>query len=173
VIPRILIVMGVSGSGKSTVAAALADRLGWPLAEGDDFHSLENVAKMHAGAPLTDADRLPWLKTIADWIAARLDAGEAGIVTCSALKHSYRDILVGGRPEVLFVYLKGSRAVMADHLAGRQGHFMPASLLASQFDALEEPGADEPVLAVDAGQPVGAIVDEIIRRIPLYRHGRA
>ncbi len=157
--------MGVSGSGKSTVAGALADRLGWLLAEGDDFHSPENVAKMHAGTPLTDADRLPWLKSIAGWIAARLDAGEAGVITCSALKHSYRDLLSGGRAEVEFVYLKGSPAVMAEHLAGRHGHFMPASLLASQFDTLEEPGADEPVLAVDAGQPVEAIVAEIVRHL--------
>ena len=159
--------MGVSGSGKSTVAAALADRLGWPLAEGDDFHSPENVAKMHAGTPLTDADRLPWLKSIAGWIAGRLDAGEAGVVTCSALKHTYRDLLSGGRPEVEFVYLKGSPAVMAEHLAGRHGHFMPASLLASQFDALEEPGPDEPVLTVDVDQPVGALVAQIVCQLEL------
>jgi len=159
--------MGVSGSGKSTVAGALAERLGWAFAEGDDFHPPGNVAKMHAGTALTDADRLPWLKSIAVWIAAKLDAGGAGIVTCSALKHSYRDVLSGGRPEVLFVYLKGSQAVMADHLAGRHGHFMPASLLASQFDTLEEPGADEPVLVVDAGQPVEAIVSEIVLRLEL------
>jgi len=164
---KILIVMGVSGSGKSTVAGALADRLGWALAEGDDFHSPANIAKMHAGTPLTDVDRLPWLKSIATWIAARLDAGGTGIVTCSALKHSYRDLLSGGRPDVLFVYLKGSQEVMADHLAGRHGHFMPASLLASQFDTLEEPDPDEPVLVVDAGQPVEAIVSEIVLRLDL------
>lgn len=157
--------MGVSGSGKSTVAGALAERLGWILAEGDDFHSPENVAKMHAGTPLNDADRLPWLKSIAGWIETRLKAGRSGIVTCSALKRSYRDLLTAGRPEVRFVYLKGSPEVMAKHLAGRHGHFMPASLLASQFDTLEEPGADEPVIAVDADQPVEAIVAEIIQRI--------
>jgi carbohydrate kinase (thermoresistant glucokinase family) len=162
---RVLIVMGVSGSGKSTVAGALADRLGWALTEGDDFHSPENIAKMHSGAPLTDADRMPWLHSIAAWVATRLDTGQSGIVTCSALKHSYRDLLSGGRPEVLFVYLKGSQAVMAEHLAGRHGHFMPASLLASQFDTLEEPGADEPVLTVDVDQPVEAIVTEIVRRL--------
>ena len=157
--------MGVSGSGKSTVAGALADRLGWAFAEGDDFHSPENVAKMHAGTPLTDADRLPWLKSIAAWIAGRLDAGETAIVSCSALKHAYRDVLSAGRPEVEFVYLKGSQAVMARHLAGRHGHFMPSSLLASQFDTLEEPGADEPALTVDVDQPIEAIVDEIVRRL--------
>jgi len=157
--------MGVSGSGKSTVAGALAERLGWALAEGDDFHSPENVAKMHAGTPLTDADRQPWLKSIAGWIETRLKAGQSGIVTCSALKHSYRDLLTGGRPEVRFVYLKGSPEVMARHLGGRHGHFMPASLLASQFETLEEPGADEPVLTVDDDQPVEAIVDDIVRQI--------
>ncbi len=157
--------MGVSGSGKSTVAGALSRRLGWALAEGDDFHSSANVAKMHAGTPLTDADRLPWLKSIATWIAARFDAGGTGVVTCSALKRTYRDLLAGGRPEVVFVYLKGSQTVMADHLAGRHGHFMPASLLASQFETLEEPGPDEPVLTVDAGRPVAAIVDEVVERL--------
>ena len=162
---RILVVMGVSGSGKSTVAGALAESLRWTLAEGDDFHSPANIAKMHTGTPLTDSDRMPWLKSIADWIGARLDAGQSGIVTCSALKHSYRDLLSGGRLEVLFVYLKGSQSVMADHLAGRLGHFMPASLLASQFDTLEEPGPDEPVLVVDASQAVEAIVSEIVRRL--------
>jgi gluconokinase len=165
--PRILVVMGVSGSGKSTVAGALAERLGWALAEGDDFHAPENVAKMQSGTPLTDADRLPWLKTIAGWIETRLKAGQSGIVTCSALKHVYRDLLAGGHPEVEFVYLKGSPAVMAQHLAGRHGHFMPASLLASQFDTLEEPGADEPVLTVDVDQPIDAIVAEILGKAGL------
>jgi carbohydrate kinase (thermoresistant glucokinase family) len=163
--PRILVVMGVSGSGKSTVAAALADRLGWSLAEGDDFHSPENIAKMQSGTPLTDADRLPWLTSLAAWIETRLKAGQSGIVTCSALKHRYRDLLAGGHSEVRFVYLKGSPEVMARHLAGRHGHFMPASLLASQFDTLEEPGPDEPVLTVDDDQPVAAIVDEIVERL--------
>src|ERR1700759_661920 len=100
--------MGVSGSGKSTVAGALAERLGWALVEGDDFHAAEKVAKMHSGRPLTDADRLPWLKSIAGWIETRLKAGQSGIVTCSALKRTYRDLLTAGRPEVTFVYLKGS-----------------------------------------------------------------
>jgi carbohydrate kinase (thermoresistant glucokinase family) len=163
--PRILVIMGVSGSGKSTVAAALADRLGWSLAEGDDFHSPENIAKMQSGTPLTDADRLPWLTSLAAWIETRLKAGQSGIVTCSALKHRYRDLLAGGHSEVRFVYLKGSPEVMARHLAGRHGHFMPASLLASQFDTLEEPGPDEPVLTVDDDQPVAAIVDEIVERL--------
>ena len=159
--------MGVSGSGKSTVAGALAESLGWLLAEGDDFHSPANIAKMHAGTPLTDDDRAPWLKSIAAWIDVRRQDGEPAIVTCSALKRTYRDLLSGGRPEVLFVYLKGSQAVMAEHLAGRHGHFMPASLLASQFETLEEPGPDEPVLTVDDDQPVEAIVSEIVARLNL------
>ena len=162
---RILIVMGVSGSGKSTVAGALAQSLGWLLAEGDDFHSLANIAKMHAGVPLNDEDRMPWLGAIAVWIDARCRAGESGVVTCSALKRAYRDLLAGDRPEVLFVYLKGSADVMSQHLAGREGHFMPASLLSSQFDTLEEPGPDEPVLTVDAARPVGEIVVEIEARL--------
>ncbi len=164
-IPPVLIVMGVSGSGKSTVAKELAHELGWQFAEGDDFHPPANVAKMHSGQPLNDEDRAPWLASIADWISARLDAGETGVVSCSALKHTYRNILSGGRPEVEFVYLKGSPEVMAEHLAGRQGHFMPASLLSSQFAALEEPGSDEYVVTVDVDQPVEAIVAEIIRRL--------
>jgi carbohydrate kinase (thermoresistant glucokinase family) len=162
---RILIIMGVSGSGKSTVAGALAQSLGWTLAEGDDFHSPANIAKMHAGVPLNDDDRMPWLGAIAAWIDARRQAGGTGIVTCSALKRAYRDLLAGGRPEVLFVYLKGSADVMSRHLAGREGHFMPASLLASQFETFEEPTAGEPVLTVDAARPVGEIVSEIEVRL--------
>jgi carbohydrate kinase (thermoresistant glucokinase family) len=157
--------MGVSGSGKSTVAAALAKNLGWTFAEGDDFHSPENVAKMHSGTPLTDEDRMPWLESIAAWIAARLGSGQSGIITCSALKRTYRDLLSAGRPGVLFVYLKGSPAVMAEHLAGRHGHFMPSSLLASQFETLEEPDLDEPVLTMDDDRPVEAIVSEIVVRL--------
>jgi gluconokinase len=157
--------MGVSGSGKSTVAGALAQNLGWTLAEGDDFHSPANIAKMRAGTPLNDDDRMPWLRAIAAWIDARRQAGESAIVTCSALKRAYRDLLAGGRPEVLFVYLKGTAAVMSRHLAGREGHFMPASLLSSQFETLEEPTAGEPVLVVDASQPVEAIVSEIAQRL--------
>jgi carbohydrate kinase (thermoresistant glucokinase family) len=153
--------MGVSGSGKSTVAAALSQSLGWILAEGDDFHSPANIAKMHSGTPLGDDDRMPWLRAIAAWIDARRQAGESAIVTCSALKRAYRDLLAAGRPEVLFVYLKGTADVMSRHLAGREGHFMPASLLASQFETLEEPTAGEPVLAVDAARPVGEIVSGI------------
>jgi carbohydrate kinase (thermoresistant glucokinase family) len=159
--------MGVSGSGKSTVAGALAESLGWPLAEGDDFHSPANIAKMRAGTPLDDSDRMPWLRSIAAWIDAQRQAGQSGIVTCSALKRAYRDLLSGDRPQVIFVYLKGTVDVMSQHLARRQGHFMPASLLSSQFETLEEPGKDEPVLTVDAARPVAAIVSEIEKRLKM------
>ncbi|MDP5227203.1 MULTISPECIES: gluconokinase [Arthrobacter] len=143
----VLVVMGVSGSGKSTVAGFLAGSLGWELAEGDDFHPAANVAKMAAGHPLTDDDRWPWLDTIAGWIKDRDKLGEPGVVTCSALKKRYRDVLRG--PNVVFVYLHGRRNQIADRLQARHGHFMPPELLQSQFEALEEPTPDENVLIVD------------------------
>lgn len=144
-----LVVMGVSGAGKSTVATRLARDLGWDFAEGDDLHPAANVAKMAAGEPLTDADRMPWLARIADWIDAEIAAGRHGVITCSALKRSYRDVL--RRPEVLFVYLAVNRAELERRLAGRRGHYMPASLLDSQLDALEPPADGEAALTVDAG----------------------
>lgn len=153
--------MGVSGSGKSTVAGALAKSLGWRVAEGDDFHPPANIAKMRSGTPLNDSDRVPWLAIIAAWIDARIAGHEPGIVTCSALKRTYRDLLANSRPEVLFVYLKGTVALMSEHLAAREGHFMPASLLPTQFGTLEEPTADEPVLIVDAAHPIERIVSEV------------
>jgi carbohydrate kinase (thermoresistant glucokinase family) len=127
---------------------------------------------MHAGHPLDDADRKPWLEALAAWIDARLDAGEHGVVTCSALKHVYRDILAKGRPGVLFVYLKGTVETMAAHLASRTGHFMPASLLPSQFETLEEPQADERFIALDAAQPVETIVAGIEAYIAEAEGGR-
>jgi gluconokinase len=159
--PTILIVMGVSGSGKSTIASALAHMTGWTFAEGDDFHSPANIAKMHAGHPLDDSDRMPWLESIAGWIDARRQAGEPAIVTCSALKRIYRDMLAARRPEVLFVYLKGTMDAISHHLMERQGHFMPASLLPTQFEALEEPTCDERFITIDATHPVASIVSEI------------
>jgi carbohydrate kinase (thermoresistant glucokinase family) len=161
----ILVMMGVSGSGKSTVAKILAARLGWPFEEGDDLHPQSNIAKMKAGTPLTDADRLPWLARVAAWIDRQRGSRQPGIITCSALKRSYRQIIIGDRPEVRLVYLRGSRNVLAARLAQRRGHFMPASLLDSQLDTLEEPGPDENPLTVDIDSPVDAVADEIIRRL--------
>jgi gluconokinase len=151
--PLVLVFMGVSGCGKSTVAALLAGRLGWPFEEGDALHPQANIDKMRAGEPLTDADRLPWLERVADWIDARLDAGEDGIITCSALKRSYRGLLDRRRRGVVFVYLAGDRDTILERITTRGGHFMPPSLLDSQFAALEEPGPDESAIRVDVGPP--------------------
>src|SRR4051794_34618401 len=144
--------MGVSGSGKSTVAADLARRLGWVVCEGDDLQPRANIAKMRAGTPLADADRGPWLRAIAAWIDARIAAGTSGIVTCSALRRAYRDVL--RRPEVTFVLLDGSREVLAARLSARRGHYMPPTLLDSQLGILERPGPDEQAICVDIDSSV-------------------
>jgi gluconokinase/shikimate kinase len=157
--------MGVSGSGKSTVAGLLAGRLGWDLAEGDDLHPEANVAKMHAGEPLTDEDRWPWLESIADWIRSHTEAGNPGVVTCSALKKRYRDILRG--EGVVFVFLEGSRDKISDRLASRHGHFMPPALLESQFDALEAPTADENFISLSVSATPAEEAQEIITRLHL------
>src|SRR5262249_14972553 len=138
--PIIMVVMGVSGSGKTTVARPLAERLHCAFQEGDALHPTENVEKMKRGVPLDDADRLPWLRKIAQKIDEWRSAGQSGVLTCSALKRSYRDIIIGDRPEVRLVYLKGSRDLIRQRLEQRRGHFMPPSLLDSQFSTLEEPG---------------------------------
>jgi ribose 5-phosphate isomerase A len=161
--PPVLVVMGVSGVGKSTIAQALAGRLGWPFEEGDALHPEANVAKMHAGMALTDADRQPWLERVAAWIDGQRAARQPGIITCSALKRSYRNVVIGDRPEVRLVYLRGGHDLIAERLAGRSGHFMPPSLLQSQIDTLEEPAADEDPLTVDVGPPAAEVADEIIR----------
>ncbi|HEX6120070.1 MAG TPA: gluconokinase [Dongiaceae bacterium] len=155
--------MGVSGSGKTTIAQDLVARLGWSFKEGDELHPEANVAKMHAGIPLTDADRQPWLQGVAKWIDHQRAKKQPGIITCSALKRSYRQIVIGDRPEVRLVYLRGSRDLITKRLTGRHGHFMPASLLQSQFDTLEEPGPEEDPLVVDVGPPAGEIAETIIR----------
>lgn len=148
----VLVIMGVSGSGKSTVAGLLAGWLGWELAEGDDMHPPANVAKMASGHPLTDADRWPWLDRVAAWIREHTAARRPAVVTCSALKRSYRDVLRGDG--VVFVYLAGSRELIGRRMAARHGHFMPAALLDSQFAALEPPGPDERAITVDiTGSP--------------------
>jgi len=161
--PPILVVMGVSGTGKSTVARELAARLGWSFEEGDALHPEANIAKMHAGIPLTDADRQPWLERVAAWIDGQRAKKQPGIITCSALKRSYRQVIIGDRPEVRLVYLRGGRDLIAEHLAGRRAHFMPASLLQSQFDTLEEPDPSEEPLTIDVGPPADQIAEEIIR----------
>jgi ribose 5-phosphate isomerase A len=161
--PPVLVVMGVSGGGKSTVAQELAARLGWPFEEGDELHPEANVAKMHAGIALNDGDRRPWLEAVAAWIDGQRAKGRPGIITCSALKRSYRNMIIGDRAEVRLVYLRGRRTLIAERLAGRHGHFMPAGLLQSQFDTLEEPGPDEDPLIIDIGPPAGQLAEEIIR----------
>lgn len=164
--------MGVAGSGKSTVAAELAARLGWPLAEADEFHSRANVEKMRAGIPLTDADRWPWLDAIAAWIDRARGAGRHGVVTCSGLKRSYRQRLVRGRDDVRLVYLKGDRELVERRMAARTGHYMPLSLLQSQFDTLEEPTPDEAPIVVPIAAAPGRIVDSIIAALGLEDRAR-
>jgi gluconokinase/shikimate kinase len=157
--------MGVSGCGKSTVAGLLAGRLGWDLGEGDDMHPPENVARMAAGHPLTDADRWPWLRHVAGWITEHTQDRRPGIITCSALKRSYRDALRADH--VVFVFLDGSRELIAARLATRHGHFMPTTLLDSQFATLEPPGPDEHALRVEITPPPSEQADFIISRLGL------
>jgi carbohydrate kinase (thermoresistant glucokinase family) len=161
----IILLMGVSGCGKTTVGEQLAERLGWPYQEGDALHPPANVAKMAGGTPLSDADRLPWLTAVAAWIDARQAAGESGVVSCSALKRAYRQLLIDDRPEVQLVYLQGSRDQLAERLAARTGHYMPAGLLDSQLATLEEPTGAEQPLVVTIDQPVEAIVVKIMKAV--------
>jgi gluconokinase len=163
--PRVLVFMGVSSTGKSTVAAMLAGRLGWHFQEGDDLHPEANVAKMAAGHALTDDDRMPWLQIVGEWIDARLAAGEPGIITCSALRRRYRDVL--RRPEVTFVHLTGPREVILQRMMRRQGHFMPPALLDSQFRTLEDPDPDENVLTIDVELTPEQQVAEVVQRLGL------
>jgi gluconokinase len=165
--PVILVVMGVAGAGKTTIARLLAEALHCAFLEGDDLHPQANVEKMRHGIPLTDADRLPWLKRIAAGIDAWRAQGQSGVVACSALKRQYRDVLLGsrlagGRKGVRLVYLEGSPDVIRGRLATRQGHFMPAGLLDSQFADLEPPGSEEHPITADLRQNPGAIVDQIL-----------
>lgn len=157
--------MGVSGSGKSTIASRLAERLGWTFEDGDRFHPAVNVAKMSAGQPLDDEDRWPWLQAIADEIDLTCQAGGHIVMACSALKRTYRNILVHGRSDIRLVFLDGSQALIADRLSRRHGHFMPPGLLESQFKTLEPPQADERPFTVSIDAPVEAIVDDIIAQV--------
>jgi gluconokinase len=165
--PAVIVVMGVSGAGKTTIGKLLAERLGWDFADGDQFHPAANVEKMRAGVPLTDDDRQPWLKAIAQWIdETRRDNGHA-VTACSVLKRSYRDVVIGERPDVRLVFLEGSRDLIARRMAGRRGHFMPASLLDSQFDTLEPPGPDENPIRVSIDPPPEQIVSAIVEQLGL------
>jgi gluconokinase len=164
----VIVVMGVSGSGKSTIASMLAHRLHWIYEDGDWFHPESNVEKMHHGEPLTDADRWPWLHSIAAWIDKTRQAGSRGIVACSALKRVYRDILVGPRRDVRIVFLKGDRELIARRVATRS-HFMPASLLDSQFATLEEPTPDERAIVVSINPHPREIVETIVKHLGLEK----
>ncbi len=159
----ILVVMGVAGSGKTTVGSLLARRLGWEFAEGDLFHSARNVEKMSRGTPLTDGDRAPWLTAVAAWIDARLQAGGHGVVACSALKRRYREVLIGPRaPRVGLVYLASDPSLVSRRIEARRGHFLSSVLLGSQFATLEDPGPDEHPIAVDASDSPERIVERIL-----------
>jgi gluconokinase len=156
-----VVVMGVSGSGKTTLARGLAGRLGWPFLEGDDLHPAANVAKMAAGHPLDDADRRPWLESLAGWIGTQEAAGRDCVLTCSALHRDYRDLLREGHASVWFVHVTARAEVLRERLARRTGHFMPVSLLETQLAALEPLAPDEPGVTVDAERTPDELVDEV------------
>jgi gluconokinase len=160
-----IIVMGVAGSGKTTIGEKLAQRLGWPYEDGDKFHPKANVEKMSAGHPLTDEDRWPWLRAIAEEIDKVGAQGGHVVIACSALKRAYRDVLVHGRNDVRIVYLDGTQELIARRLKARKGHFMPATLLESQFKTLQPPGADEHPVTVSIDASVEAIVENILRKL--------
>lgn len=159
--PVHLVVMGVSGTGKTTIARELEARLGWPFAEGDDFHPKANRDKMAAGHPLTDEDRLPWLKELAAWAGERHAAGESTLMACSALRRGYRDVLRDGAPGTRFVHLTGDKHELLGRMQSRE-HFFPPELLESQLDALEPLADDEAGLALDVMRPVDELVDEVL-----------
>ena len=161
---RVVVLMGVTGAGKTTVGQQLAAALGWTFVEGDAFHPPANIAKMHRGEPLDDADRAPWLQAIRRRIDELVASAQSAVIACSALKRAYREVLARDRPEVTFVYLKASAALIAERLRHRAGHFMPPALLQSQLDTLEEP-ADG--ITVDAGPRPTTIVAAIRRRLSL------
>lgn len=161
--------MGVSGSGKSTVAKGISTVMGWEFAEGDAFHSEANVAKMHGGQPLTDDDRWPWLESIGDWISGKEAAGESAVVTCSALRRVYRDLLRRGRPHVRFLHVEAPSDVIQDRMEHRPGHYMPASLLPSQIATLEPLGADEPGVCVTNEGTAAEVLSRSLRALGLRK----
>ena len=167
--PVTVVVMGVSGSGKTTVAKELARRRGWEYAEGDDFHPAHNVEKMRAGIPLTDEDRAPWLRALAEWIGEHERSGRSVVLTCSALKRSYRDILRNGHPSVWFAHVSADPQVLRERVEHRTNHYMPASLLDSQLATLEPLQPDEPGATVDAAGSPDDVVDEVLAVLPPAR----
>lgn len=160
-----VVVMGVSGSGKTTVARGIAEATGYEFAEADEFHPPENIARMERGVPLTDEDRWPWLTALAQWMEARSAAGVSTIITCSALKRTYRDVLRDGPPSVTFVHLDGPAEVIRERMAGREGHFMPTSLLQSQIDTLEPLDEDEAGVVLDLRRSPRELIDEAVARL--------
>jgi carbohydrate kinase (thermoresistant glucokinase family) len=165
-VPQHLVFMGVSGSGKSTVARAVKERLGWEFAEGDDFHPPENLAKMSEGIPLTDSDRWGWLESLADWTTERDARGESTIITCSALRRAYRDVLRRGGEGTFFVHCTGDKHMFLERMNARD-HFMPPSLLESQLDTLEPLRADEHGMDVDPALPVERLAAMVLARLGL------
>ena len=165
VAPTVLVLMGVSGSGKSTVAQELHRVLGWPFQEGDELHPPENVEKMRSGQPLNDQDRLPWLQAVAHWIDGQLAAHQPGIITCSNLKRAYREITIGSRPGVTLVYLEGDETVIQERMLNRVHRYMPPSLLGSQFDTLEEPGDDEHPITLLVHGPLAETVIQLLTQL--------
>jgi len=166
--PAAIIVMGVSGSGKSTIGALLAEALGWPFADADGFHPAANVAKMAAGTPLTDADRWPWLDAIAAHIGASRTAEQPVVVACSALRRAYRERLRAGYGDLIFLHLAGAPAVIAERQAARQGHFMPPSLMASQFATLEDPAAEADAVTVSVSASPHEVVVAAIHQLSAF-----
>jgi gluconokinase len=166
--PSAVVVMGVSGSGKSTIASMLAQRLHWVYEDADWFHPKSNIEKMHHGEPLNDQDRWPWLQAIADWIDATRRAGGHGVVACSALKRAYRDILIGDRRDVRLVFLKGDFDLIARRIAARADHFMPSTLLESQFATLQEPQADERPIVVSIAPHPREIVETVVSQLGVH-----
>lgn len=167
--PDIVVVMGVSGSGKTTVAQGISTAMGWEFAEGDDFHPEANLAKMHAGTPLTDEDRWPWLERIGDWISGREAAHESAVVTCSALRRAYRDVLRRDRPHVRFLHVTAPAEDVQDRMEQRQGHYMPASLLPSQLALLEPLAPDEPGVVVSNEGSAAQVLDRALSALGLTR----
>jgi 6-phosphogluconate dehydrogenase/gluconokinase len=165
-VPLHLVVMGVSGTGKSTIAQALRDRLDWAFAEGDDYHPPANVEKMANGRPLVDEDRWPWLQLLSDWTAEHEARGEHTLLTCSALKHSYRELLRRGGPGTYFVHLVGDKGLLLERMGSRE-HFMPSSLLESQLDTLENLGPDERGMVVDVANPPERIARMVLAQLDL------